>query len=271
MIKSINRNVAILVAGAFFIFSLFSIPYSHCSGLDFNATYYGAQGTTETYLPLSSQETLSDISSRSFLTPRVSWVNFFAAKMIENREIFPWDTPTPIEEDRFDQVGGMQYELYEGEFHHIDYIRQDIVKNLIPTTAEELLKTTRTGRKIDRFSKKVASYFTIQYLETYDGSEFKLPGRMVDEKLDDNEDLYGISLSARLFNDVNSSPFEYALELNSFYLSTMARLQYEPADVRFLLTLTDSRFEEILGCRTAFEFVSEPSEIYGMIRIFFAF
>ncbi|MBF0201179.1 MAG: hypothetical protein HQK66_07680, partial [Desulfamplus sp.] len=47
--------------------------------------------------------------------------------------------------------------------------------------------------------------------------------------------------------------------------------RYEPADERSSLSFTDRRFQEILDCRAALEFVSEPRETYGILRLYFDF
>lgn len=276
MIKHLHGKLKIIAAGLLFFCSLFSLPDLHAADMDFNTAYNDTQVSAEKTVSFIKPVTIPDIPSRGYyrdsLTPRFSWVNFFAAKMLEKKESFPWNTPSIIEEDQFDQIGGMQYELYEGEFRHIDYIRKDIVKNLVPKTAEELLKQTRTGRKLDLLARKLASYFTIQYLKTEDeGGGLHLPGHMESEESHAARDIYGVSLSARLFNDVDSNPLEYALELNSFYLSTALNVQYEPADSRLEMSLRDIRLEEFLGCRAAIEFVSKPSEVYGLIKISFDF
>lgn len=256
---------------------------------------YPQYGTPFASYSLNNPEYFYDLPSRGFyksaLTPRFSWVNFFAAKMIEKRDSFPWSVPNPVEEDWFEEVGGMQYELFEGEFRHVDEIRRDLVVDLLPKVAEDLLKRTRTGRKLDQISRKIASYCTVQYLKTEDErSAFYLPGepshrsrRFLEESQplfgkvssdlgsSDIKDLYGTSLTIRPFNDVNSNPLEVAIEVNSFYMTTMTRFRYEPSEDRLTLSLTDSRIDRLLNCRAALEYASEPDETFGVFRLYFNF
>ncbi|MBF0200043.1 MAG: hypothetical protein HQK66_01795 [Desulfamplus sp.] len=304
MIKIIQHRQTVMAAGLFFLFISFSIPVEICTALDFHSALHSS--STKRLHSLDSPEypdyNLSTSSRDNFYAlspkdryhttslPTFSWVNFLSAKMMEKRDVFPWSTPDIIQEDRFDEVGGMNYELYDGEFRHIDTIRQDIVTELAQGTAEELFKKTRTGQKLDMLSRRIAGYLTVQYLKREDsGSEFIMPGRSsvsqsvqvknqmyLSEPASGGEshgsgDIYGLSFSVRLFNDVNSNPLEYALELNSFYLNTMLRIRYEPADERSSLSFTDRRFQEILDCRAALEFVSEPRETYGILRLYFDF
>ena len=252
------------------------------------AEYGNYNGTDPTYA-LSNPDYFYDLPSRGFyrnaLTPRFSWVNFFAAKMIENRDIFPWSTPNPIEEDRFDEVGGLQYELFEGEFQHVDEIRRNIVEDLFPKAAEELLKKTRTGKKLDQLSRKIASYCTVQYLKSEDdettlylpghqsiqGRHLKDASRAPIQDADEMKDLYGTAFTIRPFNDVNSNPLEVAIEVNAFYLTTMTRFRYEPSEERVSFSLTDTRVDAFFDCRAALEFASEPDETFGVFRLYFNF
>ncbi|SLM27392.1 hypothetical protein MTBBW1_10051 [Desulfamplus magnetovallimortis] len=306
MIKIIKIKMTIMAAASFF---LFGISFVYASGLSFSASslYPDNQDVSDNAFAYSMQDYSGSLSS-NFASKGVyqnsselhfSWLNFFALKMAESKDVFPWNTPTTIEEDRFDEVGGMQYELYDWEFQHVDYIRQDLVRSILPGIAEDFLKRTRTGRKLELLSRKISGYFTVKYMKTSDsGSRFFMPGHSDNSESsfytnkdrsdiknhinmsgyitgEDTEEeslnLYGSSLSVRLFNDVNSNPLEYALELNSFYLTTMTIFRYEPAEKRLTFTLTDSKLEKILDLQTAFEFVSEPVETYGIVKIFFDF
>lgn len=278
MIKHHDNYLKKTVLSVIFICTALSVSYVHCSDevdIDFGHRAY-LESVQKSFSFLKYQDSSDSFLKREQQNSLISWVSHLGVKMVESKNFFPWNTQTLTEDDPFnDEVSGMQYELYEGEFQRIDYIRKDIVKALIPRTVEELLKKTRTGKKLDLLSRKLSSYFTIQYLKPEYGNsgEFHLPGDVQEEhnRSQNINNSYGLSLSARLFNDINTDPLKYAIDLNAFYLSTSLGIVYEPDERKLQLTLSDWKLEELLGCKAALEFVTEHSETYGVIKIYFDF
>ena len=78
------------------------------------------------------------------------WFDSLSAKIIKEKELIPWNNDFSSHQEKFFQSGGMHYELYDGEFRHIDYIQQKMVGKAIPKIAEQIIIETRIGQKIDK-------------------------------------------------------------------------------------------------------------------------
>ncbi len=195
------------------------------------------------------------------------FIESLTAKLLENK---PWLVQLNDQEDNFGKHGSAErYAIYKGEVREEDYIRRDIVVQVLSSAVAETVEQTPFGVKFKQMGELIANYFKIEYSKDVSGEAgLYLPGQ-VSEKGNGKE--YKIKLFTDFYADSDTLKGNFSVSLYTEYHDMLANSTYDAGDQELSIEISNRDLNEYLGMKLELDYINKPDERSGLLKVSLGF